>query len=34
MIDGQNFFDEPVKNNIRTYDKIRKVATGQGDNFK
>ena len=34
MIDGQNFFDEPVKNNIRTYDKIGKVATGQGDNFK
>ena len=34
MIDGQNFFDEPVKNNIRTYDKTRKVATGQGDNFK
>ena len=34
MIDGQNLFDEPVKNNIRTYDKIRKVATGQGDNFK
>ena len=34
MIDGQNFFDEPVNNNIMTYDKIRKVATGQGDNFK
>ena len=34
MIDGQNLFDEPVKNNVRTYDKIRKVATGQGDNFK
>ena len=20
MIDGQNFFDQPVKNNLRTYD--------------
>ena len=33
MIDGQNFFDQPVKNNLRTYDKIRKIATGQGDDY-
>ena len=31
MIDGRNLFDQPVKNNLITYDKIRKVATGQGD---
>ena len=31
MIDGKIFFDEPVKNDIKTYDKIRKIATGQGD---
>ena len=29
MIDGQNFFDQPVK----TYDSIRKIAIGQGDNY-
>ena len=33
MIDGQNLFDQPVKNNLRTYDSIRKIATGQGDNY-
>ena len=30
MIDGKNFFDQPVKTDIRTYDNIRKLATGQG----
>ena len=29
MIDRQNFFDEPVKNDLRTYDSIKKIATGQ-----
>ena len=33
MIDGQNFFDETVKNNLRTYDNIRKIATDQGDDY-
>ena len=28
MIDG-NSFDQPVKNNLRTYDQIRKIATCQ-----
>ena len=31
MVDGQNVFDKLVKNNIRTYDNIRKISTGQGD---
>ena len=31
MIDGQNFFDQPVKNILITY--IRKIATGQGDDY-
>ena len=25
MIDGQNFFNQPVKNNLRTYDNIQKI---------
>ena len=29
MIDRKNFFHQPVKNNSRTYDKIRKIAIGQ-----
>ena len=31
MIHGQNFFDQPVKNNLRTYDSIRRIPTGQKD---
>ena len=27
MIDGKNFFDQPVKNNKVTYENIRKIAT-------
>ena len=33
MIDGQNIFDQPVKNDMRTYDNIRKIATGQADDY-
>ena len=32
-IDGQNIFDQPVRNNLRTYDNIRKIAIGQGDDY-
>ena len=34
MIDGKNFFDQPIKDNNRhmiTYENIGKIATGQGD---
>ena len=31
MINGENFFDQPIKNKETTYDNIKKVATGQGD---
>ena len=30
MIDGKNIFDQPVTSVMRTYDNIRKLATGQG----
>ena len=33
MIDGKNFFDQTVKSVMRTYDNIRKIATGQGDDY-
>ena len=33
MIDARNLFDQPVKINLRTYDNIRKIATGQGDDY-
>ena len=31
MIDGKNFFDKPIKNDIVTYENTRKNATFQGD---
>ena len=34
MIDGKNFFDQPVKNNKLTYVNIRKFATGRGDYYR
>ena len=33
MIDGQNFFDQPARNNVKTYDSIQKLATAQGDDY-
>ena len=33
MIDGQRFFNQPVNNNLRKFDNIRKIATGQGDDY-
>ena len=29
MIDEQNLFDQPVKNDFRTYNSIWKIAFGQ-----
>ena len=31
MIDGQEFFDQPIRNNLITNDNIQKIARGQGD---
>ena len=31
MINGENFFDQPIKDTKVTYENIRKVATGRGD---
>ena len=28
MIDGQNVFNQPVQNNIKTYNNILKITTG------
>ena len=33
VINGENVFDQPIKNNKITYDNIRKVAKGQGDDY-
>ena len=33
MIDEKNFFDQPIKNDKVTYEIIRKIATGWGDDY-
>ena len=33
MIDGQNFFDQPIKSDTKTFDNIRKTVTGQRDDY-
>ena len=33
MVDGQNFFNQLVDNNLRTYGNISKITTGQWDDY-
>ena len=33
MISGENLFDQPIKNNKVTYENVRKIATGSGDDY-
>ena len=33
LIDGRNSFDQPIKSDLKTYDNIRKIATGQDDDY-
>ena len=33
MIDGKNFFDQPINNDKITYENIRKIATSQEDDY-
>ena len=34
IIDRRNFFGQPIKNDLKTYDNnIRRIATGQGDDY-
>ena len=33
MIDGRNFFDQPINSMTKTYENIRKICAGQGDDY-
>ena len=33
MVNGRNFFDQPIKNDLKTYENIRKIAAGQGKDY-
>ena len=32
-IDGRNFYDQPINDSIKQYDPVRKISTGQGDDY-
>ena len=33
MIEGRNVFDQPINSINKTYENIRKIATGKGDDY-
>ena len=33
MIDGRSFFDQPINGMNKTYENIRKIATGKDDDY-
>ena len=33
MIHGRKFFDQPINDMNKTYENIRKIATGKGDDY-
>ena len=33
MIDGRNFYGQPINNLIKQYDEVRKVSTVHGDDY-
>ena len=33
LSDDRNFYDEPINDQIKTYDEIRRIVTGKGDNY-
>ena len=33
MIDGRNFIDQPIRNDIKTYESVKRNAIGQRDDY-
>ena len=33
MIDDKNFFDQPINSELKTYENVRRIATGQGADY-
>ena len=32
-IDGINFYDQAINNSVKQYDEVRKISTGQDDDY-
>ena len=33
FIDGRNFYDQPINDQIKRYDEIKKISTGKRDDY-
>ena len=33
LIDGRNFYDQPISDQIKKYDEIRKIAIGKRNDY-
>ena len=33
LIDGRNVYDQPINDQIKKYDEVRKIATGKGEDY-
>ena len=33
VVDGRNFFDKPIRNDLKTFNNIKKIPTGEGDDY-
>ena len=33
VLDGRNFYDQPINDQTKKCDEIKKIATGQGDDY-
>ena len=33
LVDGHNFYDQPISDKIRKYDELRKLARGKSDDY-
>ena len=33
IINGKNFYDQPIDSDIKLYEEIRKLSTGQGEDY-
>ena len=33
MINGKNVFDQPINSDLKRYENIRRITTGQGDDY-
>ena len=34
LIDGRNFYDEPINDELRKYDELRNIKIGGGEDYR